>query len=127
MVYVPFGQHLATVWASVHWRLFDWYSGQFFATPCINQHFDWLTENEDNVCCYGRQVFSTPLYFSRQTGTFVELTNIELHAEADEHSWTRVKGASVDQRAPSDAAADEHRATMMLWARTERLPIFLRH
>jgi len=68
------------------------------------------------------QVFTMPLYFSRQTGAFVELLNGECRAE-DEHSSTDVK----DNGLPASDDDDERRERMMLWARTERLPIFLRH
>jgi len=70
------------------------------------------------------QVFSTPLCFSRQTATFVDRSNSE-----DGHSrlWTADAVGHGVQHSPSDAATDEHREQMMLWARTERLPIFLRY
>jgi len=67
-------------------------------------------------------VFSTPLYFSRLTGTFIEPSNSECRAE-DEHDSTSVS----DSLLPPSDTADEQRERMMLWATMERLPVFLRH
>jgi len=68
------------------------------------------------------QVFTMPLYFSRQTGAFVELSSGECRAE-DKHSATDVNDTGL----PASDDDDERRERMMLWATTERLPIFLRH
>jgi len=69
------------------------------------------------------QVFSTPLYYSRLAGTFAQPSNDECLAVEDElRSSTPISDGAAPP--PSD---DERRQGMMLWARTARLPIFLRH
>ena len=64
------------------------------------------------------QVFSAPLYYNRSSGAFVDLTDDDWSAD-DEHSDSSQPAAF--------SGAGERREQMMLWAKKQRLPMFLRH
>jgi len=60
------------------------------------------------------QVFSAPLYYNRSSGAFVDLTGDD---------WS----ASDSSQPAAFSGAGERREQMMLWAKKQRLPMFLRH
>ena len=72
------------------------------------------------------QVFSTPLYYNRLTATFDELPKDRSDAAKDQHYSTSAASHNSSSQPPFGATDDE-RERMMLWAKKERLPMFIRH
>jgi len=67
-------------------------------------------------------VFSTPLHYNRLTATFDEL----LASDGSERTQAPAPPSSSSLLAPF-GATDAQRERMMLWAKKERLPMFIRH
>ena len=62
------------------------------------------------------QVFATPLYYNRLTGTFIEAEGPGLRRILGVHNTV----------SPPYGATDEEREAMLQWAKEERLPYFLK-
>ena len=61
------------------------------------------------------QVFATPLYYNRLTGTFAEVEDARKLLDGDENI-----------ESPPYGATDSEREAQLEWARCCRLPLFLR-
>jgi len=70
-------------------------------------------------------MFSTPLRYDRRTGTFIELSGGECDAEDEQKASRSCSSSSI--LPPCGTTDDDRERTMMLCAKTERLPMFRRH